>query len=119
IQAVFAGVDKAERAFDADPTIARMRRALMARKAELPALAAKADRSLLEDSAQNLAAAWERHITETTVAWHPLDPEEFTSSGGATLTKLPDGAILSSGTRPDKDTVTITSPVAATRLTGL
>jgi hypothetical protein len=119
VQAVFAGVDKAERAFDADPNTARTRRGLVARKSTLPVLAAKADPSLLEESVQNLVIEWERHIAETTVAWQVLEPDELTSSGGATLTKQADGSILSSGTRPDKDTVTITAQTPATRFTGL
>src|SRR5262245_36898948 len=52
LQAVFAGVDKAERAFDADPNFARRRRDLAARKSDLPALAAKADLSLLAEGVQ-------------------------------------------------------------------
>jgi hypothetical protein len=41
------------------------------------------------------------------VAWTPLDPVEFRSTAGATLTKLPDGSLLASGTSPETDTYTL------------
>ena len=119
VQAVFAGVDKADRAFDADPKVARTRRELLARKAELPALIAKADASLLADSVQSDVAAWEQKIKSSIVPWQLLDPETFTSSGGATLTRQPDGSVLAGGTRPDKDTYTIIASTSATAVTGL
>src|SRR5262245_14714408 len=119
LQAVFAGVDKAERAFDADPKIARLRRDLAARKSELPALAARADPSLLAEAVQVEVAAWEKKLTESSIGWQILEPETFTSSGGATLTKQPDGSLLSSGNRPEKDTCSIVASTTAARITGL
>ena len=118
LQAVFAGVDKAERAYDSDPNVARMRRSLLARKAEIPALVAQADRSLLAQAVQAEVAAWEQKLAESLVPWQILDPETFISSGGATLTKQPDGSILSAGARPATDTYTITASTAF-RITGL
>jgi mono/diheme cytochrome c family protein len=119
LQAVFAGVDKAERAYDPDPTIARLRRDLLARKAELPAVAAKADPSLLADAIQLEVGTWEKKLGESVVAWRVLEPETFTSAGGATLTRQADGSVISSGARPEKDTCTIIASTAAARITGL
>jgi mono/diheme cytochrome c family protein len=119
LQAVFAGVDKAERAYDPDPQTAGTRRELLARKAALPVLASKSNPSLLEEAVSAEVAAWEKKLSELTVAWQVLDPETYTSSGGATLTKQPDGSILSGGNRPEKDTSTIVASTPATRLTGL
>jgi mono/diheme cytochrome c family protein len=119
LQAVFAGVDKAERAYDSDPNIARQRRALLARQAELPALVAKADRSLLSAPIQAETAAWERQLSETTTRWQTLDPDAFASADGATLVKQSDHSILSGGTRPEKDTYTISASMPAVPVTGL
>jgi Protein of unknown function (DUF1553)/Protein of unknown function (DUF1549) len=119
LQAVFAGVEKAERAYDSDPEIARRRRALAARLAELPALAAAIDRSLLTPESETQVAAWERRLAETTVPWQILEPESMTSAGEATLTNPGDGSILSGGVRPEKDTYTVKASTSATRLTGL
>src|SRR5262249_31666739 len=85
LQGVCGGVDKAERTYDPDPAVARLRRDLVARKADLPTLAAKADASLLSDSVQLEVAGWEKKLGESTVAWQVLEPETFTSAGGATL----------------------------------
>ena len=119
LQAVFAGVDKAERTYDPDPQIARARRALLARKAELPGLAARADPSLLDETVLSEVAVWEKKLAEATISWQVLQPETYTSSGGATLTKQADGSLLSTGNRPEKDTCTIVASTAASKLTGL
>ncbi len=119
LQAVFAGVDKAERAYDPDPKISRQRQVLLARQAELPALAAKSDPSLLSASVQAETIAWERQISASVTRWQILDPDAFTSADGATLAKQSDHSILSGGTRPEKDTYTIAASVPATPITGL
>jgi hypothetical protein len=119
LQAVFAGVDKAERAYDPDPKVAHLRRDLLARKAELPALAARVDQSLLTEAIDLDVAVRERKLKELTTPWQILDPESFVSAGGANLTKQPDGSILSDKTRPEKDTYTIVASTAAEKVTGL
>jgi mono/diheme cytochrome c family protein len=121
LQAVFSGVDKAERSYDPQPAVAHARQALVARKTEIPALVAKADPSLLTPQVQTETAAWEKRLTETTTLWQVLDPHSFTSSGGATLAKQSDHSILAGGTRPETDIYTISaaSPVAGQKITGL
>jgi hypothetical protein len=52
-------------------------------------------------------------------SWSPLDPETCVSAQGATLTKLPDGSLLSGGKRPDKDTLTITAHTDLQGITGV
>jgi hypothetical protein len=120
LQAVFAGVEKADRAYDSDPQTARQRRALTARLAELPKLAAASDSTLLVPEIQEKVAAWERRLAESTIAWQVLEPSSTTSSDeGTTLTNPGDGSILAGGTRPEKDTYTVKASTAAPRLTGL
>src|SRR5262249_47694404 len=50
-------------------------------------------------------------LTDST-GWTALTPTEMKSEGGATLKLLPDGSILVSGTNPDRDAYTITSPTS-------
>jgi hypothetical protein len=119
LQAVFAGVDKAERAYDPEPQVSLRRRDLVAKKGALPALAASADPTLFTETVQSQAAEWERKLKESTTLWQIVDPETFASTGGATLTKLPNGSIIASGSRPEKDTYTITFSAPARSLTGL
>lgn len=44
-------------------------------------------------------------------AWTVLKPAEMKSEGGATLTLLNDGSILSSGKHPDRDDYIVTAPI--------
>jgi mono/diheme cytochrome c family protein len=119
LQAVFSGVDKAERAYDADAKTAATRRELLARQTEIPALAARGDASLLTAQVQAETTAWEKGFSESVTRWQILDPHAFTSADGATLVKQADHSILASGTRPEKDTYTISASVSATRISGL
>jgi hypothetical protein len=98
LQACFAGVDRASRPFDDDPAVNRRRQDLLRRKTEL----AVRKRSLLESLP-------EPDLHEEAIAWTVLDPATYVSSAGATLTKLEDHSILSSGERPESDTYTITA----------
>jgi hypothetical protein len=119
LQAVFAGVDKADRPYDADPQTAARRRELLREKARLNALRNTTDPSLLTPEAQAEAAAWEKQAAATAKAWVPLDPVKFTSSGGATLTKQPDGSLLSEGKKPETDTYTIVAHTDLAKVTGV
>ena len=116
LQADFAGVERANRAYDPDPAVHRRRRELKGRKAALergdPALLA----SLLEPAFQAEVASWEAELRASRVVWTTLDPIELKSAGAATLTKQADLSILSGGTRPVEETTTV---VAETRLTGI
>ncbi len=112
LQAVFAGVDRAERAYDIDPQVAAARRALLAKKHGLETGKYLADASPLQPAIQADAQRWAASFGSKSDSWVVLDPQSFTSAYGATLTKLPDASILSGGIRPDKDTYTITATTA-------
>jgi hypothetical protein len=113
LQAVFAGVDKAERPYDIDPQIAARRRELTQQKAKLATSTAA---ELLAPQVQAVVAEWEKKLAATTVVWTPLDAMSYSSVGGAKLTKQPDLSLLAGGDKPDVDTYTI---VAHTELQGI
>jgi hypothetical protein len=119
LQAVFAGVDKADRPYDADRGVARRRRELMSEKARLEALRDVADATLLSPAAEAAVADWEKRVQAASASWSPLDPVTYVSAQGATLTKLPDGSLCSGGKRPDKDTVTIIAHTDLQNITGV
>ena len=48
-----------------------------------------------------------RPMRRPTPTWVILDPAEYRSQGGATLTPVGDGSLLATGTNPDFDTYTI------------
>jgi hypothetical protein len=119
LQAVFAGIDKANRPYDPDPQTAAARRGLQQEKARLLALRNSADPSLLTAAVQAEIAAWERKMARNRIAWTPLDPASYTSAGGATLTRLKDLSVLSGGKRPEVDTYTIVAHTPMQGITGI
>ncbi|PYM13067.1 MAG: hypothetical protein DME18_09840, partial [Verrucomicrobia bacterium] len=112
LQAVFAGVDRANRIYDANPAEHVRRQALL----RLHQRVERGDRSvLLAADTLREVANWERTLAERKVEWKALEPQTFVSVGGATLTRQPDGSLLAGGSRPERDTYTITaaSPLPA------
>jgi len=65
------------------------------------------------DAAQ---AEWEQGMRAEPSQWTVLDPLEFKSTGGTTLTKLADKSILASGANPEVDTYVV---VVQSKLTGI
>ena len=119
LQAVFAGVDRAERVFDAEPKVHLARQTLLKQRRALerkdPALMA----SLLEPAMQDEVAAWEKSVATSVVSWTTLEPVSFVSSNGTTLTKQSDGSLLAGGPRPEKDTYVITAQTALKGITAV
>lgn len=120
LQADFAGVDRADRAFDPDPAVARKRRELTARQKALerrePALMA----SLLEPGMQAEVEAWESERRSTPPpVWTVLDVDRAESSAGVTLTEQPDHSVYSSGSMPAQDTYTVTARAELHGITGV
>ena len=113
LQAVFAGVDRANRVYDIDPAVHRRRQALLHDRKRLE----RGDRELLlAPGTQREVAEWERALSERKPGWKVLEAQTFVSVGGATLTRQSDGSLLASGPRPERDTYTIT---AASPLSGI
>lgn len=111
LQAVFAGVDRADRPFDADPKIYARRRELLARK---QLIAAKVFDKLAAIDSPEMAAKIAALAKSS--RWELLDVQKVAAAAGTVFTKQDDGSWYVSGTRPDKDTFTITTQ---TRLKGV
>jgi hypothetical protein len=56
---------------------------------------------------------------DVTANWVVLNPSSFSSSAGATLTKLGDFSLLASGSNLSPDTYTISAPTSLTGITGI
>jgi Protein of unknown function (DUF1553)/Protein of unknown function (DUF1549)/Planctomycete cytochrome C len=109
LQAVFSGIDKANRPYDQDPAVAARRRQLAEQVARLEHQKQTSDPALLTPSVLTEVAAWERSLGTAGKTWQVLRPDGFRSAEGATLTRMPDDSIFSGGKRPEKDTVTATA----------
>jgi hypothetical protein len=105
LQAIFAGVDRANRAYDADPRVAALRRDLTKKKKLLDQGFPEAAALLAEPGARGRVEEWEK--ARVAGNWQLVKPLHPTSSGGATVTELPDHSLLFGGHRPQRDTYTI------------
>jgi hypothetical protein len=62
---------------------------------------------------------WEKDMKTRVVTWAVLEPETFTSKGGAILKKLPDQSILASGKNPFPESYTLSAFTTLTGITGV
>ncbi len=116
LQAVFSGVDKAERPFDFDPQIGRQRKSW---KQELETLDQRPGGELLTDDLARRVAAWENRLRETSERWRIATPLRAESTQGSELTIREDGSVLSGGPKPEKDTYRLTFRPESPLITGL
>jgi mono/diheme cytochrome c family protein len=114
LQAVFAGVDRAERAYDADPQIARTRQALLQRQKDLPTAIV----ALTPDVREEIAR-WEKTRGTRGSVWTVLDPVAVTSEKGSAPSKQADLSVRFGGPRPEVDTYTIETHTELTDITGV
>jgi hypothetical protein len=103
LQAVFAGVDKANRAFDREPATAKRREELTQQLAALPNRKAECDPLLLARPLQQEIMAWEEETRRAATAWTVMKPSEVRAVHGSTLAPQADGSYLASGIRPEKE----------------
>ncbi|MBP6824673.1 MAG: PSD1 domain-containing protein, partial [Acidobacteria bacterium] len=68
------------------------------------------------DAAQ---AQWEKEILAEPAKWTTLDPSDFKSVGGSTLTKLDDKSLLASGKDPEFDEYIIKAKLPLSKLSAL
>ena len=119
LQAVFSGVERANRVFDSDPSIHQQRQSLLVRKRLLERNEWSGIDDLLASETQDEVAAWEQELATARAAWKTLTAETAISSDGAMLEPLGDGSILASGENPERDTYTVTCSMPAGVFTSL
>jgi hypothetical protein len=112
LQAVFAGVDKADRPFDANPEIARKRTGLLAEQEQF-------EGKLDDPDIAKEISRWIAELEKSLPIWVPLTLKEVTSASGTSHNVLTDASILFKGTPPERDTYTITGGAALQKLTAV
>ncbi len=105
LQAVFAGVDRAERPYDPDPATHRKRRLLLARQKAIER--GLTETELLSAGIQACVAEWERMAEQRHAVWQVLDPIGFSALNGSKAAKQADGSLLYSGKPPETDVYAI------------
>jgi len=78
----------------------------------------EADLAAYEKELDTRQVQWEKDM-KTRVAWTVLEPETFTSKGGAVLKRLPDNSVLASGKNPSPESYTISAFTTMTGITGI
>lgn len=64
-------------------------------------------------------AAWEKSVAAAAGAWSRLDPKALTSTGGTTLRKIQDGAVLAAGPNPPADEYIVEAKLPAGGITAI
>ena len=115
LQAVFAGVDRADRPYDAEVATHGRRRDLLARKAAIARRDAALLTSLDAPEMQRKVASIAERQARRSEAWQPLDVVSVASATGAetSFARQADGSWFVSGARPDKDTFIVTAQTKA------
>jgi hypothetical protein len=107
LQAVFAGVERANRVYDADPKVHQRRQTLMHRRRQLD----RGETNLLfAAETRREVAAWHARNLGSPVHWQTVAAQTFVSAGGAQLIRQADGSLLATGPTPERDTYTVTAP---------
>jgi hypothetical protein len=119
LQAVFAGVERANRAVDVPPEVGRRRAALHARKQALEKATPEILAEMISEKARREVDAWEKQLSQNRASWTALTAESAESANGCTLVPQFDGSILSSGGRPETDTYTVTASLPLERITAV
>ncbi|HEY0549985.1 MAG TPA: DUF1549 domain-containing protein, partial [Verrucomicrobiae bacterium] len=115
LQAVFAGVERANRTYDADAKIHQKRLALRRERER-----ADKDREwLLGAEVAPQVESFARTHSESQRGWKTIVPETFVPNSGAYLTLRTNGSILASEARPDRDTYTITAAPPFSNITAI
>jgi hypothetical protein len=120
IQAVFAGVGRAERSYETDPATAARRKDLLSKQA----MVAK-DPSAQPFTSEELKAIsaaqsnWEKAVAEPASQWQTLSKLETKVQNGTTVAVLDDGSLLFGGVKPERDTYILVAKVYLQGITGV
>lgn len=121
LQAVFAGVGRADRPFDPDPTVRQRREELVKLKGDLESNPDSHPTS--PEEAEQLAkaqAAWEQSLSDQAAAWTTLNIEKIESThNGTTFERQDDGSYLATGEAAEKDTYKIFAKTSVAKLSAI
>ena len=119
LQAVFAGTEKADKVFDADPVLLARRVALEKQQQALVARDQSVVAALWNAESRAAYAQWEEGLRASEQYWSILTPSEFSAAHGTVLKQQPDQSLLATGERPEKETYTVGASLPAGDWTAL
>jgi Protein of unknown function (DUF1549)/Protein of unknown function (DUF1553)/Planctomycete cytochrome C len=115
LQAVFAGIDRADRPYDQDVATQQRRRELMAKRTAIARRDPTVRTSLDTPEILRKVRLFIQDYTNRIKSWQPLEVVSVTSASGAAtnFSRQADGSWFVSGERPEKDTILVTAQVKA------
>lgn len=119
LQAVFAGVGRANVEFDSDPNLGKHRLKITTLLTALDKPGEASNRMLLSEKIQQRVSEWESSVAKGAVKWTVLTADSVTSEHGATLKSMPDHSFVSGGKAPERDTYTFTATIKEERITAI
>jgi Protein of unknown function (DUF1549)/Protein of unknown function (DUF1553)/Planctomycete cytochrome C len=119
IQADFAGIDKAEREYDADPSVVVQRLALERLLADARNINSSHSHILLQVLQAAATVELEQTSARLPECWTILEPSALRSSKGSLLNTLIDRSVLAVGPRPETDSYTLSLSTPSSAITGL
>ena len=119
LQAVFAGIDKANQSFDWDPAVSHERKRLQAALSDLQERSVNDHSSLLTSVRVAEFRQWEFEYRRAEKNWEPVEILDLGASGGSELRLQDDGSVLAVGDPPDVDTYELVFRSGSLPITGL
>lgn len=119
LQAVFAGIDKANRAFDWDPKTGQRRAHWEAEIERLEEVMNSPDERVLAPVDVARFRQWEFAFQRDRTPWKSVDIDQLISQSGTDLRLLPDRSVLAQGEAADTDTVELEFHSELSRIAGL
>ncbi len=119
LQAVFAGVDRADRSFDRDLQNGQRRREITGKLQAVEQGNPAALANLLEDKAYQPVQHWADSLQARAERWLVIKPDTLNSSSGCSFEPQDDASYLVTGNRPAKEITTISTAVSVPSLTAV
>ncbi|MCA9170739.1 MAG: PSD1 domain-containing protein, partial [Planctomycetales bacterium] len=122
LQAIFAGIDKANRLYDVDGLVAERRNRLQQRMSLLADWVAREDAELLATELQRQTAVWEQTRRARESQWRDVRWIAFSAGSGAELVREADNSLFANhdtAAIPDKDTYRLEFETDSNRVRGL
>ena len=119
LQAVFAGVERANRSYDASASVQQARQSYTQRLAQLENIDPNLRAELLGAKIQQAVHDWELDQARRANSWVVLSSQSASCLEGSTLEQQSDGSFLSRGIRPERDTYVIRGGSTRPEITGL
>lgn len=119
LQAVFAGIDKAERRYDVDPEVAAKRQMLRTTLEKVRGWKGQTPDELLTAERQQAVQQFIAQRENVQQNWTLSKPTQWEAKQGSVLKLQPDQSLLAEGNRPERDTYRILLETDQKSITGL